>query len=138
VTSGKEKKTAHAEEMGLGTKAKARLVIRIKTGITIKATWKLTNSDAKTTYKDVLVHFFVVEEPMLGQEIVPKLNKGVFAESALTMDFKPKEKAEGFAIFTIDKPGSYLLRLETIGAATGKDGHEHFSALDLDVKKAAE
>jgi hypothetical protein len=28
----------------------------------------------------------------------------------------------------------YLVRVETIGAARGVDGHEHFAALDLVIK----
>jgi hypothetical protein len=136
VVAGNARKTAHAEEMGLGTKAKVRAVVAIKAGTTIKIKWKLSNSDAKTTYKDVLVHFFVVKVPMLGQAAVPKLDKGVLAESALTMDFKPNDKSEGGLSLMIPEAGSYLLRLETIGAAVGKDGHEHFAALDLDVQGA--
>jgi hypothetical protein len=135
VTSGKEKKAAHAEAVGLGSKPKARAVIAIKAGAAVTVKWKLSNIDARATFKDVLVHFFVVKEQMLGQAFVPKLDpKDVAVESALTMDFKPRDKNEGELKFTIAKPGSYLLRLETIGAAVGKDGHEHFAAFDLDVR----
>ena len=68
---------------------------------------------------------------MLGQRAVPKLTKDVSAESALTMDFGPGEKAKGGLRFTIDRPGLYLMRLETIGAP---EGRECFSALDLVIK----
>ena len=54
----------------------------------------------------------------LGQRNVPKLNMGVAAESALTMDFAPKDATRGALSFTIERPGFYLLRLETRGAAT--------------------
>jgi len=37
--------------------------------------------------------------------------------------------------FTIDTPGVYLVRLETIGAAgRDPDAHEHFAALDVVVE----
>jgi hypothetical protein len=134
VASGKAKKVAHAETLGLGSKPKTRVVIELKAGTTLKVKWKLTNSDAKATFKDVLVHFFVVKQQTLGQAFVPKLDKGVAVESALTMDFKPNENNEAELTFKIAKPGAYLLRLETIGAAVGKDGHEHFAAFDLDVR----
>ena len=65
---------------------------------------------------------------------MPKLDKGVIAESALSMDFGPKDKSEGELSFTIDKPGCYLLRLETIGATAGPAGHEDFAALDVEVR----
>ena len=56
------------------------------------------------------------------------------AETALTMDFQPKDQTKGELTFTLDQPGLYLLHLETIGAAVGAEGHEHFAALDLSVQ----
>jgi hypothetical protein len=58
----------------------------------------------------------------------------VAAESALTMDFNPKDATRGELSFTLERPGFYLLRLETIGAAVGADGQEYFAALDLEVE----
>jgi hypothetical protein len=70
----------------------------------------------------------------VGQTTVPKLNRGVAAESALTMDFRPKESTHGELTFRIDTPGVYLVRVETIGAAVGLEGHEHFATLDVVVE----
>src|SRR5205807_1401657 len=107
------------------------LVAKADTPVTVK--WTLRNTDPTATVKDVLVHFFAVREEKANQQEVPKLNKDVAAESALTMDFKPKDKAAGELTFTVAKPGTYLLRLEAKGAA-GKDGREPFVALDLVVE----
>jgi hypothetical protein len=134
VQSGKARKTTHAQTLQLGEKARPRLILEIKAGSEVTVKWKLTSTAAMTTYKNVLVHFFVVKQKMLGQEFPPKLDKGVIVESAQTIDFKPKESTEGQLNFTIPKEGAYLVRLETIGAAVGKDGHEHFAALDLKVR----
>jgi hypothetical protein len=131
--AGKESKTAHAETAALGTSAKPRPVLQVKAGERVNVKWTLRCTDAKETYKDVLVHFFAVKEEKAGQQAVPKLDRDVAAESALTMDFKPKDASDGELSFTVDRPGSYLLRLETIGAAVGLEGHEHFAALDLVV-----
>jgi hypothetical protein len=49
------------------------------------------------------------------------------------MDFKPSDRTEGEITLVVAKPGCYLLRVETKGAA-GKDGHEQFAALDLVVR----
>jgi hypothetical protein len=133
VQSAKVSKTAHAEMLALGVKPKARGLLEVKAGDAITVKWVLSSTDAKATVKDVLVHFFVVKEEKAGQAAIPKLDKDVIAESALTVDFKPKDKVEGELSFTIARPGTYLLRLETRGAA-GKDGHEHFAALDLLVR----
>jgi hypothetical protein len=132
--ASKESRTAQAEMLAPGVKAKPRAVLHVKAGQRVAVQWTLTNTDRAATYKEVLVHFFVVKEDQVGQQLVPKLLKGVVAESALTMDFRPGDRNRGELSFVIDQPGDYLLRLETIGAAVGADGHEHYAALDVVVK----
>jgi hypothetical protein len=134
VTADKHAKTAHAETAGLGVTAKPRAILELPAGKPIVATWSFTCTDKKESFKDVVIHFFVVKEEKAGQAAVPKLDQGVVAENAMTMDFKPKDKARGGLNFQIDKPGTYLLRVETLGASVGTEGHEHFAALDLVVK----
>jgi hypothetical protein len=130
---GKVTKTAHAEVTALRPKAVARPVLEVKAGQRITVRWTLKRS-AKSVVKDVLVHCFVVKEEAAGQAAVPKLNKGVAVESALTMDFKAGDQAEGDLSFLLDGPGPYLLRLETIGAAAAGDAQETFAALDMVVR----
>lgn len=134
VQAGKNSKSAQEETASLGSKAKKRMVLNAKVGDRIVVKWTLTNKNAKTAVKNVLVHFFAVKQEELGQKTTPKLDKGVVAESALVMDFNPKDKTHGELSFVVDRPGPYLLRVETIGAAIGDSGHEHFAALDLLVK----
>jgi len=74
--------------------------------------WTVTSTAKTGVVKDVLVHFFVVRGEKLGQASVPKLDKDVAAESALTMDFKPKEQGHGRAqLHHRCGTGIYLLRL---------------------------
>jgi hypothetical protein len=136
LKAGKATKKAKGEHAAIGVKPKERGVFEVKSGQTVTVTWTVasTAKKDKETVKDVTIHFFVVKEEKVGQTTVPKLDKDVPVESALTMDFKPKDRNDGELTFTIDTPGAYLLRLESIGAAVGKDGHEHFAALDLVVK----
>lgn len=132
--SGKASQKAHAETADLRAKPKARGVLEVKAGTPITVTWTLRGADSAGTLKDVLVHGFVVREEKVGQPTVPRLTKDVVMETGLTTDVKPKGKTEGKLTFTIEKAGPYLLRLETIGAANGPTGHEHFAALDLVVR----
>jgi hypothetical protein len=134
VQAGTQSKTAHAEIAALGLKPKPREVLTAKAGTPIQVRWTLTNGATKKTYKNVVVHFVVVKQEKLNQLQVPKLNRGVAAESALTMDFEPKDSTRGAVTFTIETAGLYLIRLETIGAAEGAEGHENFAALDLAVE----
>ena len=131
VKSGKASQSAHAEPFGLGVTPKPRSIIEVKAGERIMVKWKLTNIDSKESAKDVTVHFFVVKEEATGQRTLPNLKKDVVAESALSMDFAPKDKSEGQLNFVIDRPGSYLVRLETMGVANGSKGQEWFAALDV-------
>jgi hypothetical protein len=108
---------------------RAILMADVKTSITVK--WTVRNTDKAATVKDALVHFFVVKEEKPDQRDVPKLNKNVVVESALTMDFKAQDKTEGEITFTVPNQGSYLLRLEIKGTAA-KD--EPFAAIDLIVR----
>jgi hypothetical protein len=134
VQAGKASKSAATDTAALGVQPKKRQVLEARTGDKIVVKWTLTNKDPKAALKNVLVHFFAVKEDKVGQKTTPKLDKGVAAESALTMDFNPKDKSAGEMSFVIDEAGAYLLRVETIGAAVGAEGHEHFAALDLQVK----
>src|SRR2546423_15602956 len=86
VEADKTSKTVHAETAGLGVKPKERPVLRVKAGSRLTVKWTMTNADPKTTFKNVLVHFFAVKEDKVGQRSVPKLTKGLAAESALNMD----------------------------------------------------
>ena len=134
VGSDKEGKTVHADILAPGVKPRPREVLAVRAGAPIKVKWTVTCTARKETFKDVVVHLFVVKERTVGQAALPKLDKGVPVESALTMDFKPRSRARGKVDVKLTIPGAYLLRLETIGAAVGIDGHEHFAALDLVVK----
>jgi hypothetical protein len=133
VRAGAAEKTAGPETAALGQKPQSRGVVDARTGERLSIRWTLASNDARTTYKDVIVHLFVVRVEKTGLATVPKLDRGVVCESALSMDFKPNDKAAGELTLAIDQPGTYLLRVETIGAAVGVDGHEHFAALDLVV-----
>lgn len=134
VKSGKASKSATQDITAPGATPKERPVLETRVNAPLQVTWTITSSAKSPAVKDVVVHFFVVKIDKAGQSVIPKLDKDVPVETALTMDFKPKDKTEGELTFRVEQPGIYLLRLETIGAAVGLDGHEHFAALDLVIK----
>ena len=65
-----------------------------------------------------------------NQKDLPDMRGDVVLESAFEMDFKPGAKAGQRNTLRIDKPGVYLVRVES--RQTDSD-HEHFSAIDLGV-----
>jgi hypothetical protein len=125
-------KTVHAETLGLGVKQKPRAILEIQAGDRITIKWTLA-STAKEVVKDVQVQFYAAKIPKPGDPPPsPRdFDKDAILQTALTMDFKPKDKTEGELSLQVDKPGTYLLRLETKGAAVGPDDHEHFATLDV-------
>jgi hypothetical protein len=128
------KRSAQTDTLAPGVKPKPRPVLPVKAGEQIQVQWTLTSREPKASFKNVIVHFFVVKQDEVGQQRVPELTRGVVVESALTMDFHPGEKTRGAITVTLDQPGAYLLRLETMESATASGGHEHFAALDLLVR----
>jgi len=132
VKAPKESRTVHAETLGLGIKTKPRAMLEIQAGDKITIKWTLASS-GKDVVKDVQVQFYAVKIPKPGDPPPPpaEFDKDAIAQTALTMDFKPKDKTEGELSLQVDKPGTYLLRLETKGAAVGMDDHEHFATLDV-------
>jgi len=141
VKGPKATRTVHAEKAGpadlsaLGTKPKPREILEVHAGDKITIKWTLTSTEPKETVKDVVVHFYAVKINKAGDSPPAKLNKDVLLESALTMDFKPKDKNEGELSLQVDKPGVYFLRLEPLlkarGAAADADDHEYFANLDV-------
>lgn len=134
VDAGKTRKTSHAHTAGLSAKPEPRALLEIKAGQRVRAHWKLRCTATAQPVKDVLVHFFVVREPRVGQQAVPKLGKTVTVESALTMDFQTGSKSEGELEFVLNHPGAYLVRLETMGAAGGRGDAEPFADMDVKVR----
>jgi hypothetical protein len=126
--SGKPPKVVEAAPSS--TQPRSVLMAAADAPVTVR--WTLRNLD-QATVKDVLVHFFVVKVDKPDQREVPKLDKHVVVESALSMDFRPKDRSEGDLTFTVPQAGCYLIRLELKGAA-GKDERQPFAALDLVVR----
>jgi hypothetical protein len=122
-----------AQAVNPDAKVPPRAVLNAEINAPITLRWTLRNMDKDTTAKDVLVHVFVVKQETLDQAEVPKLNKSVLVESALTMDFKPQDRTEGEITFSVHEAGCYLIRLELKGVA-GKGEREAFAALDLLVR----
>lgn len=125
--------TERTEEAPSKVKAAARPLVELGRNERAVLSWRARNASSSQKFEDVLMHFFVVEESRTGQREVPKLNKGVVYEGALTMDFRPQSKADWQMSLTIPEPGIYLVRVETIGLAQ-KDGRERFADMDLVVK----
>lgn len=125
--------TVHTRETPSEQPPPARKSVELSHGAPVHVAWTAQNTAKTRECQNLLVHFFVVKEKETGQAEVPKLTQDVAYEGALTTDFKPQEKASWNFDLAIREPGSYLLRVETIGLSD-QHKHEHYAALDLVVK----
>lgn len=131
VTPGGQEQ-AYVDQTPPASGKNPRPVIRAKVGDEIKIQWVLTNVYPHKTLENVVVHFYVASQQKVGQKELPDLSGDVLLETAAEMDFKPGAKTGARTTLKVDKPGVYLIRVET--RQTQSD-HEHFSAMDLVVDK---
>ena len=113
---GKASKTVHGEAVSRLATPKEREVLTIKAGQRVTVQWKFIYNDPKETLKEVTIHFYAAGAEKTSQASLPKLDRTVLAETALNMDFTPKETNEGELHFTIDKPGSICCGSRRSGA----------------------
>lgn len=132
-SGGKQAQTERTEEYPSLKKPQPRPVVQIPRDQDVKVSWLAQNAGRTETFSDVLVHFFVVAEKKVGQATVPALTADVAYEGAMTMDFKPGEKADWHFTLRLREPGNYLLRVETKDMKQ-QHGHDHFAAMDLVVR----
>jgi hypothetical protein len=110
-----------------------RPLVKAKVGDRVQIEWLMRSAYPHGTLKDVGVHFFVAREGAIGQKAAPDLKAGAWLESRWVMDFLPDHAARGSVQLSARTPGIYLVRVESQGTEP-EAGHEHFSAIDLQVE----
>jgi hypothetical protein len=107
-----------------------RPVLRVRAGDTITFQFVMTDVYAHGYARDAGVRFYVVRERELGQKAVPPL-ENLSVEGSFTFNLKPRARIGGKERVVMSEPGFYLLRVES--QRTQRD-HEHFAAIDLEVR----
>jgi hypothetical protein len=111
-----------------------RPVLKTRAGDAIKVTWRLKNVSPHGAMKGVTIHFFVVKEGKTGQKPVPDpAGQAGIVDSSFTTDLKFGAVSTGSLKLKLEDPGSYLVRIQSEDTHDDS-GHEHFSALDIEVK----
>lgn len=103
-----------------------RTQFEVRAGAKLQIRWKVT-CIAKDSFKDVLVHFYVVPIAKAGQAPPPLDPKIVKMESAQTMDFTNGVSTSAELGFSPDEPGVYLVQIEV-------PDQQMSAAMDLTVK----
>lgn len=131
ATAGDRQVTAYVDQTPPAIGKTPRPVLEVKAGEPVRVQWFFQNVYPNKTLENVVVHFYVAKADKVGQKELPDTSGEVEIETAFDMDFKPGAKAGARSRFVIDKPGVYMMRVESIQT---QSDHEHFSAIDLVVK----
>lgn len=132
VTNADEQsETAFSDQSPPETGIIPRPVLKVKAGTKVKVTFMLTNVYPHGKIKNAGVRYYVVKQAKLGQKSLPETDQGSVIQGSFVLDLKPKARIGVQQTFTIDQPGAYMFRIETLRT---QSNHEHFSAIDLDVE----
>jgi hypothetical protein len=107
-----------------------RPVLKVRPGEEIRLDFLMTNVYTHDAFIDSGVRYYIVKQGAIGQKPVPPLT-GAPVEGSFNFALKPQAKIAVRTRVTISEPGIYLLRVESFN--TQRD-HEHFSAIDLDIR----
>lgn len=108
-----------------------RPVLRVARGEVVTLQFIMTNVYPHGTIKGAGVRFYVVRQQEISQKSVPPLDAGVVTQGNFVFNLKPKARIGSRMRIRLDEPGVYLLRVETQRTMST---HEHFSAIDIEVK----
>ena len=129
---GGKKQTAFVDQTPPDSGKNPRPVLKAKLNDPIKVQWIFQNTYPNKTIENVLIHFYVAREEKVGQKDVAPPGDDVVLETACDLDFKPGAKVGARSTFKIDRPGVYLVRVES---RQTKSDHEHFAAIDLVIER---
>ena len=105
--------------------------VSVKAGDPLTMQFILTNAYPHGVRKDVTVDYHVVRTDKFGADQAVNTADAVVTHGAATFNLTPKCRVGARFTLQIDRPGIYMVRVVTDN--THSD-HEHFSAIDLEVK----
>jgi hypothetical protein len=125
---GKQESFADQEPPPGGIKRRPRMAV--KHGAPLVFEFFLTNAYPHKQIEGVTVRYFVLRTGAFGAKELPDVKQAV-AQGTVNMNFKPKCRVGARFNLRLDDPGIYVVRVDTQNT---QSDHEHFSAIDLEVK----
>ena len=113
-----------------GQPAAAPSVITAKVKEVVSIQWSVANGAAGTALSDITLHVFMDRGD--ARAAAPKPGPKTLYESALIQDFEAGVKSSGEFRMPMPEAGTYLVRVETIGAAK-KLGKEVAAVMQVSV-----
>ncbi len=125
------RQTSYADQSPPAMGVNPRPVLQARAGQPITVQFIMTNGYPHGTIRQAGVRYYVVREAALAQRTLPALDGSVVTQGAFDLDLKPKGRIGARMRIVIPRPGIYLLRVESLRT---QNTHEHFSAIDLQVR----
>jgi len=126
---GRQESFADQEPPAGGIKRRPRMTV--KHGDPLVFEFLLTNAYPHKQIDGVTVRYFVVRTGAFGVKELPDLKSAAVMQGTVGMNFKPKCRVGARFTLRIGEPGIYVIRVDTQNT---QSDHEHFSAIDLEVK----
>jgi hypothetical protein len=128
--SASEQVEAHSDDDPPAGGFNPRPILHGRAGETLHWQFLMTNAKPHEPFVQLKVRYYLAPEAKAGQKEVPGL-KDSTVEGEFVLDLKFKGRVGVRQQFHVDKPGFYLLRVETDNSHSD---HEHFSAVDIEIK----
>lgn len=120
-----EARTAGHQDTVRASDRRNGATLALKTGDSLNVQWSVLNPDKGGSIPDVTLH--------LSLNRNAKSDADTIYESAFVMDFEPGSKGSAELLIQVPSAGSYVLKIETIGAAA-KLGREYSATIDVKVQ----
>jgi hypothetical protein len=131
VENASEKVEAHADTDPPADGINTRPVFHGHTGEMLVWQFFMTNVKPHEPFPQLKVRYYLAPQAKAGQKESPGPNEVPVVEGEFILDLDYKDRVGLRQQFRVDKPGLYLLRVET---ADSHSDHEHFSAVDVEIK----
>lgn len=128
VKSAHDQATAHADTDPPAQGVNPRPLCHARRGEDLTFQFILSSNFPHGTKDHVGVRYCVAPEKQAGDKSPPEPGRPAVIEGSFVMDFKPDGRVGVRQRLRIDKPGAYLVRVESLHSDSD---HEHFAALDL-------
>lgn len=120
-----EARTAGHQDTVRASDRRNGATLALKTGDSLNVQWSVLNPDKGGSIPDVTLH--------LSLNRNAKSDADTIYEGAFVMDFEPGSKGSAELLIQVPSAGSYVLKIETIGAAA-KLGREYSATIDVKVQ----
>ena len=131
VQQGNGRVEAYADHTPPEGGVNERPVLHAEAGQSIVLQFFMSDVNPHEVLDEVTVRYFIVPELAAGQKNVPPTNEEAVVKGEFLLDFAPDKQVGLRQVFRIEKPGTYLLRIESDNSHSD---HEHFSAVDIEVE----